>query len=720
MLEQTPTEKTGNGTPNTDGARQESTAPEDSALTATRRRRRILVYGACAAIFVPLFVALLWLAIFVPVSRTAEPIAPPRLTFLTRDGQPFAATGPIMDEPVKASQLPAYVPQAFIAIEDRRFRSHWGVDPIGLSRAVVNNALGRGQQGGSTLTQQLAKNCYLRGPNGEFERSYARKIKEALISFWLEAWLTKDEILERYLSNVMFGDGIYGLRAASMHYFYRQPEKLSLEQAVMLAGLVQMPNAYDPRRNLERAQARARMVAAAMVRDGYITQAQANGLTGATLDLRQAKSLKTGTYFADWVRDEAYARAAADVYEQKVVTTLDGDLQRAARRIVEGYAPPGTNAALVAMRPDGEVLAMYGGRDYDTQEFNYAVSGRRQPGSTFKLFTYLTALERGMTAKSTVANTPITEGDWKPANSSGHYSATMTLGDAFAWSSNVAAVRLFKQVGGAAVIDTARKLGVTEPLPPDDPSIALGTADVSLLHMTAAYAAIAAGRYPVTPTGLPPQKKGLLDSLFSSDTKAIDGAALEQMRTLMAGVVERGTGHSARLPVKAYGKTGTSQNNRDAWFIGYAGELVVGVWIGRDGDGSTWGMSGGAIPARVWHDFMVYAIRTGKLSSKEAISLDELDDAKTEATPAASASDATGSAAQDDGLVIDGAQGPTNDTAPNPGTFIGDDGRVIDIGGGPAAAGPGSAPSGAASTAPNPAQSPLPAPGAPATVAAPG
>lgn len=545
--------------------------------------------------------AFVWLAFTAPLSKSLEPIAPPELTLLASDGQPIARNGADIDAPVKAAELPDHVKHAFIAIEDRRFYSHWGVDPRGVARAVVNNMGDGGTQGGSTITQQLAKITFLTP-----ERSLSRKAREMMIAFWLEAWLSKDEILERYLSNVYFGDNAYGLRAASLHFFHRRPEKLTLSQAAMLAGLVQAPSRLNPSRNLKGARARAERVLQAMVAAGFISAAEAKAAPPAKLDIRPEPGPPTGTYFADWAIPQARAQAE-DAYGQgEIKTTLDARLQRIARNVV-ARAPLGqAQVALVAMRPNGEVVAMIGGKSYKDSPFNRATQARRQPGSTFKLFVYLAAMRAGMTPDSTVSDTPFEEGAYRPKNSDGTYRGEITLKQAFARSSNVAAVRLYRQLGDKAVLQAARDLGVRSPLAAD-PSLALGTSGVTLLELTSAYAAIAANSYPVDPHALPKDQPGLLARLWSPQ-RSLGGKTHRQMLDLLSATVNGGTARAANLAVPAYGKTGTTQDNRDALFVGFAGDLVVGVWIGRDDNQPLRGVHGGGLPARIWRDFMTQAV----------------------------------------------------------------------------------------------------------------
>jgi len=564
----------------------------------------------CTASILALFIVLLvWLAITAPLSKSLQPIAPPRITLLASDGTPIARNGAIVDKPVDVGTLPPHVVQAFLSIEDRRFYTHWGIDPRGLARAAWSNAFGSGiTQGGSTITQQLAKFTFLTP-----ERSLTRKAREMLIAFWLEGRLTKDEILERYLSNVYFGDNVYGLRAASLHYFYRQPERLTLSQAAMLAGLVQAPSRLAPTKNPERAAKRAKLVLRAMVANKAITQAKADATPTARLDVRVRDSLPTGTYFADWAIPQARLLTESGYADVQMTTTLDARLQNIARKVV-ARAPIGNGQiALVAMRRNGEVVAMVGGRSYKDSAFNRATQAKRQPGSTFKLFVYLAALRSGMTPDSLVADTPITEGAYRPKNSSQRYRGNITLEQAFAQSSNVASVRLYQQVGGQAVARAAQDLGIRSPLTLDQ-SLALGSSGVTLLELTAAYAGVAANQWPIEPHAFKQEEQGWIEWLFNGP-RSFSSRTHQMLLDLLKATVDKGTGRAARLPVAAYGKTGTSQDNRDALFIGFADDLVVGVWIGNDDNTPLRGINGGGLPARIWRDFMAQSLRKGTPAS---------------------------------------------------------------------------------------------------------
>ncbi|WP_431468986.1 transglycosylase domain-containing protein [Sphingosinithalassobacter sp. LHW66-3] len=580
------------------------------------------VVRGVAALIVLMIVAIGWLTLTAPLSKSLQPPAPPSITLLSSDGTPIARRGANIGAPVDAAELPEHVRNAFIAIEDRRFYGHWGIDPRGIARAMLANLSEGGvRQGGSTITQQLAKNAFL-----DLDRTMGRKFQEMLIAFWLEAWLSKNDILSRYLSNVYFGDNAYGLTAAARHYFSKTPKELSVGEAAMLAGLVQAPSRLAPTGNLSGARERQQLVVGAMVDAGLLDPQEAEEVRPARLDTHRVRALPSGTYFADWVLPQARDRAGEIASEQTVQTTLDARLQRAADRAVANAGLRKAQAALVAMRPDGTVVAMVGGRNYRESPFNRATQARRQPGSTFKLFVYLAALRSGMTPNTLVRDEPVTLGDWSPENSDGRYFGQIPLWQAFARSSNVAAARLIRQVGPQAVIRAARDLGITTRIPADA-SIALGTSNVSLIELTAAYAAIAAGEAPVRVRGLP-EDQDRTRWLSGSGASPLSRRELEGMRTLLAASIREGTSRPAGLSIDAFGKTGTTQDNRDAWFVGYAGDLVVGVWVGNDDNTPNAGLSS-AIPARIWRDFMTTALG---VSARRAAPPPQVEEAAVEET----------------------------------------------------------------------------------------
>lgn len=584
-----------------------SFGPDEEEPTPGRPRRQIhwgrwITRGLGVGIIL-LVIAIIWLAITAPLSRSLQPPTPPSITLTADDGTPIARRGAIIGAPVDAAKLPPHVREAFFAIEDRRFYSHWGIDPRGILRAAWHN-LGSGgvREGGSTITQQLAKNAFL-----DSDRTAGRKIREAMIALWLEAWLTKDEILSRYLSNVYFGDNVYGLTAASKHYFGRTPDKLNIGQAAMLAGLVKAPSRLAPTSNLKGARARQAVVIGAMEDAGFLTKAEADAVQPQRVLAARPETLPSGTYFADWVLPEARDQAGEIKTEATVQTTLNPRLQRIAERTVRSAGLNQAQVALVAMRPDGRVVAMVGGKDYSKSPFNRATQARRQPGSAFKLFVYLAALRSGMTPDSTIEDEPVDIAGWKPRNSDGRYLGKITLRQAFARSSNVAAARLTQAVGVKAVTKAARDLGISTPIA-NEATIGLGTSTVSLLELTAAYAAVANESYPVAPHGLTDvREKGWYQSLTDRKT-GFSSAVHDGMLDLLSASIKSGTGRQAMLTVDAYGKTGTTQDSRDALFVGFARDLVVGVWVGNDDNTPNPGLSGGGVPARIWRAFMQSAL----------------------------------------------------------------------------------------------------------------
>ena len=579
------------------------------------RRRRWFIWGVrgVAVAIVLLVVAIVWLAITAPLSRSLQPPTPPSITITAADGTPIARRGAIVGAPVDAGKLPAHVTEAFVAIEDRRFYSHWGVDPRGIARAIFHNATSdERSQGASTITQQLAKNAFL-----DADRTVGRKLREALIAFWLEARLSKNDILSRYLSTVYFGDNVYGLTAAAQHYFGRAPQQLSVGQAAMLAGLVKAPSRLAPTGNLVGARRRQAVVVAAMVDAGFLTPAQAATVQPQRVLPARPDALPTGTYFADWVLPEAREAAGDLRREATVTTTLDRRLQRIAEGVVRRAGMRQAQVALVAMRPDGRVVAMVGGKDYKASTFNRATQARRQPGSAFKLFVYLAALRSGMTPDSTVDDSPLDWAGWKPKNDDGRYLGPIGLRRAFARSCNVCAARLTQQVGVKAVIKAARDLGISSPIP-NEATISLGTSTVSLVELTAAYAAIADGRYPVHPHGVvDTHEPGWLESITGRQS-TIGGDVEDGMKALLDSSLNRGTGVEAALSVPAWGKTGTTQDGRDALFIGWAKDLVVGVWVGNDDNTPNPGLHGGGVPARLWGAFMAQALGVQTRSGAQA------------------------------------------------------------------------------------------------------
>jgi penicillin-binding protein 1A len=543
------------------------------------------------------------------------------------DGQVFATRGVFKGDKLSPQDIPANLSRAIIAIEDRHFYEHGGFYLPSMVRAAIRNIVfGSVREGGSTITQQLARMTYL-SP----ERTIKRKIQEAVLAMWMERTLGKEEILSRYLNTAYFGAGVYGVDAAAKRYFGKTAKELSLSESAMLAGLVRAPSALAPTRHLEGARQRAGLVLNAMVQTGAISREQADAARRQPTTLRVPPDNPPGTnYFVDMLGGDVKRLVGSAPPDVTVRSTLDLDLQNIAENVVarrlkaEGRAKKVGQAALVALAPDGAILAMVGGRDYNESQFNRATLAKRQPGSLFKVFVYLTAFQKGLDPQTTAVDRPVQIGKWEPENYGGRFRGVVTLRTAFANSINSVAVQLADAIGIQSVIDTARKLGVQSELPAV-PSLALGAGEVTLLEMTRAFAAIAADAESVEPYAIRAIRNG--DRVLYSRQKAqlqpaSNPAARAAMHDILASVVREGTARGARINVPAEGKTGTSQNHKDAWFIGFTNDIVVGVWIGNDDNSPTRGVTGGDLPARIWNEFVSQSTPVrAKLASSRATAL---------------------------------------------------------------------------------------------------
>ncbi|MEN0088636.1 MAG: PBP1A family penicillin-binding protein [Pseudomonadota bacterium] len=555
-----------------------------------------------------------WYAAQMPHSSGwAVPERAPNVRILDLDGQLLANRGVTGGQAISLGEMSPYIPAAVIAIEDRRFKSHFGIDPIGLSRAMVTNVMaGRVVQGGSTLTQQLAKNLFLTP-----ERSIGRKAQEAVLAIWLEHKYDKDRILEMYLNRVYFGSGATGVEAASLRYFNKSAKDVTLSEAALLAGLLKAPSRLSPARDPEAADARAEVVLAAMLRDGSITRQQ--HAQAAHVGPQRAERYWSGAehYVADWVMDRL-PKLVGDVEGDLIVkTSIDGELQAYADTVIsdalgaEGDTLNVGQGALVSIDGTGAVRALVGGRDYKDSQFNRAVEAKRQPGSAFKPFVWLAALERGATPRTVRQDAPITVGSWKPKNYDDKYRGPVTLDYALAKSSNTVAARLTMEMGPKTVADTARRLGIGSKLS-TNASLALGTSEVSLLELTAAYAPFANGGFDVKPTVIERIEtrsgKILYQRPQHDGTRVMREREVSMMNAMLRGVVTGGTGRAAKLNNwQVAGKTGTSQNFRDALFVGYTSNLTTGIWFGNDDGKPTKKVTGGSMPTRAWHQFMLAA-----------------------------------------------------------------------------------------------------------------
>lgn len=539
----------------------------------------------------------------------------PSITLLADDGSLIATYGDLFGEPLRLSEMPKYLPEAVIATEDRRFYTNIGIDPIGLLRAAVADLrAGHIVEGGSTITQQLAKNLFLTPA-----RTWTRKIQEVLLALWLDHKFTKRQILEIYLNRVYLGAGTYGVDAAAHRYFNKSARDLSLYESAVIAGLLKAPSRFSPANDTDLAAARASQVLANMVAAGYITSTQAAVAERQQTQLAKAAPLGKGSrYFADWVVDQIASFSGTEGRDLVVKTTLDPRMQAEADRAVDDtLKEDGTKnrvgqGALVAMSTDGAVRAMVGGADYDDSQFNRATQALRQPGSSFKAFLYLAALEQGLRPDDHFIDGPVRIGNWEPRDYERTYRGNVTMAQAIAYSLNTVAAQVIERVGVDNVIAAARKLGITTNLTHDD-SLALGTSDVTLIEMTAAYAAFASGGIGAWPYGIVEIEDAHGHVIYRRDGsgpgRVIDPDIAGTMNQLLSGVISYGTGRAARLDRPAAGKTGTTQDSRDALFIGYTANLVCGVWFGNDNNAPMKHVVGGTLPARTWHNFMAAATR---------------------------------------------------------------------------------------------------------------
>ena len=540
----------------------------------------------------------------------------PSVTILAADGSLLATFGDLFGQPLSLREMSPNLPKAVVATEDRRFYSHFGVDPIGLLRAAsANLTAGHVVQGGSTITQQLAKNLFLTP-----ERSLPRKIRETLLALWLEHRFTKDEILEIYLNRVYLGAGTYGVDAAAHRYFGKSARQTNLYESAAIAGLLKAPTKFNPTRDRDKAAARTAQVLANMVEVGMITESQVATATKEGVSRPVPAAARSGArYFADWVAEQLSDFAVAGTRDLTVTTTLDPVLQAEAEAAVtetiarDGPKAAVTQGALVAMSPDGAVRAMVGGRDYSGSQFNRATQAQRQPGSAFKPFVYLAGLEAGLRPSDQFVDAPIRIGNWQPRDYTGRYQGEMTLSEGLAQSINTIAVQVAQRAGIRKVIGVAHQLGISSNLAPEM-SLALGTGEVNLLELVSAYAPFANGGLGVWPHGIAEIRDGEGNAVFRRTGSGVGRVVTPElagtMNEMLSAVIGHGTGRIAALPRPAAGKTGTTQDYRDAWFVGYTADLIAGVWLGNDDYSPTNKVTGGSLPAQTWRQFMLAATRS--------------------------------------------------------------------------------------------------------------
>ena len=523
------------------------------------------------------------------------------------NGQVLVSMGPSFGQWLTYEQIPPEMRAAMISTEDRRFRGHIGIDPIGIGRAVVSAfSSGHRVRATSTITQQLARNSFLTN-----NRNFVRKIKEAVLAMALERKFSKDQILELYLNRVYFGGGAYGIDAASRKFFGHGADHLSLGEAAIIAGLVKAPSNYSPSADVEAARARSGVVLQTMVRNGFITADTAAAVNPAQVRIQQTVSQNSVRYFTDWALPQLDTLIDQTTEPIDVWTTLDPGMQVAADRAIRANAPDGTQGALVAIDRDGAVRAMVGGKDYVSSIYNRATQAVRQPGSAFKLFVYLSALESGMKPTDTIVDEPVTIDGWSPRNSTRTNLGPVTLREAFSRSINTISAKIGAQVGFSTIADMARRFGITTPIS-TYPSMVLGSSDVRLIDMTRAFASVANKGVAVTPYGIrrvvTADGRMLYQREGDEDRVLVAPWVAAEMTDLLQSAVLSGTGRAAQIGRPVAGKTGTTTSNKDGWFIGFSSGLTTGVWMGRDDARPVAGLQGGTAPARAFHDFMSLAV----------------------------------------------------------------------------------------------------------------
>jgi penicillin-binding protein 1A len=523
------------------------------------------------------------------------------------DGTVIQSLGPSFGRWISVNEVPKEMKNAMIAVEDRRYYYHPGVDPIGITRSFYVRAVrGHWAQGGSTITQQLARNVYLNN-----KREFGRKMREIILAMAMETKFSKDQILELYLNKVYFGGGAFGVDAASRKFFDHGAEELTLAESAIIAGLVKAPSRYSPTADAKAAIGRAGVVIEVMQDAGMITAEEAAKVKPAKVKLASDKAQDSLRYFTDWALPQMDALIEETEKPIDVWTTIDPALQRAATIAIQRNVPRGSQGALVALDRDGAVRAMVGGTDYAKSNYNRAVTAMRQPGSSWKLFVYLAALEAGFRPEDQVEDKPVTINGWTPKNSGGNFAGAMSLRTAFAYSKNTVAAQIGEEVGTGTVASMARRFGITTPIN-TGPAMVLGSSETRVIDMTRAFAGVAAGGRNVTPYGI--TKIATIDGEViyrhkkGSQVQIVEGYVAGAMTDLLQSAVTTGTGKSAQIGRPVAGKTGTTSSNKDGWFLGFSSGLTTGVWIGRDDARAVGNLQGGTAPATAWAAFMRVAV----------------------------------------------------------------------------------------------------------------
>ncbi len=572
--------------------------------------RRLVVWGAAFAL---LGVIILGISVFV-AARSLPDYATLKtsqvgqmIVVRARDGTELVSLGPSYGRWMPHGRIPQVMKSAMVSVEDRRFRNHIGVDPLGIARSIwVRIESGSFRQGGSTITQQLARTVFLNNT-----RTFDRKIREAVLALALETKFSKDQILELYLNKVYFGGGAYGIDSASRKFFGHPADELSLAEAAIIAGLVKAPSRYSPTADAKAAVSRARVVLAVMQANGTISASEAAGADLSAVRLAPEEGQNSVRYFTDWALPQLDILLPDNTEPIEVWTTLDLGMQRAATAAIQANVPKNSQGALVSLDRDGGVLAMVGGTDYVNSNYNRAVQSVRQPGSAWKLFVYLAALEAGYTPGDRVVDEKVTIDGWTPRNSSGRFSGEIDVRTAFAYSVNTVAAQLGNEVGFASVASMARRFGITTPIN-TLPSMVLGSSDVRVIDMTRAFAAVAARGVTVEPFGITKVATVDGDVLYQHQTESgqvlVPPYVAAGITDLLQTAVSTGTGRAAQIGRPVAGKTGTTSSNKDGWFLGFSSGITTGVWMGRDDARAVPGLQGGTAPARAFAAFMRYAV----------------------------------------------------------------------------------------------------------------
>lgn len=594
-------------------------SPSGKKRKTTKKKKKTSFFGSA---FKWLFVLGLWSGIFLvallawyaqelpDISKAPQFERKASIIVKAVDGSTIARYGEIVGNSVTVEDMPSHLIYAVIAVEDRRFYQHFGLDPLGITRAmVVNIKKGHFVQGGSTITQQLAKNLFL-----SRDRTLKRKIQEAMLAFWLEHELSKDEILSAYLNRVYLGSGVYGVDAAARLYFNKPVKDINLRESAVLAGLLKAPSRYSPLKNPTLSRQRSDVVLNAMADAGYLTEDEATGLTSVPHDPPDQKNKNAARYYTDWVVDGIDDLIGTTEEDLIVHTTLRPRIQKnvenALTRVLDKYGEERvvSQGAAIIMDPNGAVLAMIGGKNYGESQFNRITQAKRQPGSAFKPIVYLTALENGWYPDDLVIDEPITKGRYRPKNFAHKYMGEVELKTALTFSLNTVSVNLMKEIGVHPVIDTARRLGIYSPLEPDL-SLALGSTAITPLELAVAYATLANGGravYPYAITRIADENGHVYYQRRQARQNRIvvERQHVSNITNMLESVVQYGTGRGAQQSFSVAGKTGTSQESRDGWFMGYTDKLVGGVWLGNDDNTPMKNVTGGSLPAMVWSEMI--------------------------------------------------------------------------------------------------------------------